>query len=372
MKITDIRTKPLSLPLKQPYVWSQGVREAVPVILIEIETDDGLIGYGETMTAPNSEAVDSELRQVARSFIGASPFDVSDLCTRAYQTMFKAFGASLPRHGALVVAGFEMALWDLMGKATGKPVHDLLGGPVHDHVTYFAFLQGETPDELAEDAARWVQTATPVIYLKVGRGEALDLAIVSAVREAIGTARLRLDPNESWDVMTAIKMIRKLERFEPECIEQPTPSESIAALAQVKAAVDIPITADQSVYTLNDVYEICRHNAADMIVLGLHEVGGILALRKAAAVAEAAGLNICIHGVFETGITTSASYHAAITLPNLDDGNQIMWQLLERDVVVSPSLRPQAGKLTLPAGEGFGFELDEAVIGEALERSVEG
>ena len=365
MKITHIRTRPLLLPLKQPYVWSQGVRKHVPVILIEVETDDGLIGYGEAMTAPNMQAVDSELQQVAREFIGASPFDVAALCARAYQTMFKAFGANLPRHGALVFTGLEMALWDLMGKATHRPVHDLLGGAVREHVQYFAFLQGETAEELAQDAARWVATGTPVMYLKVGRGEKLDLAVVSAVREAIGDARLRLDPNESWDVLTAIKMIRKLARFEPECIEQPTPSESIAALAQVKAAVDIPIAADQCVYTLNDVYDVCRHNAADLIVLGLHEVGGILALRKAAAVAEAAGINICIHGVFETGITTCAAYHAAITLPNLDDGNQIMWQLLAGDVIGTPSLQPVEGKLTLPAGEGFGFELDRTVVGEA-------
>ena len=371
MKITDIRTRPLLLPLKQPYVWSQGVRENVAIVLIEIETDEGLIGYGEAMTAPNAAAVDSELRQVAREFIGASPFDVAALCARVYQVMFKSFGANLPRHGAMIFAGFEMALWDLMGKATGRPVHDLLGGAVHEHVQYFAFLQGETPDELARDAARWAQTGTPVMYLKVGRGERLDLAIVSAVREAIGDARLRLDPNESWDVLTAIKMIRKLERFEPECIEQPTPSESIAALAQVKASVDTPIAADQCVYSLNDVYEVCRHNAADLIVLGLHEIGGIVALRKAAAVAEAAGINLCVHGVFETGITTCASYHAAITLPNLDDGNQIMCQLLTRDIVDSPSLQPTEGRLTLPGGAGFGFALDQRVIDDAEKRYTE-
>ena len=368
MKITAVRTKPLLLPLRQPYVWSQGVRENVAVVLIEVESDTGLVGYGEAMTAPNPEAIDSALRQVSPQIIGASPFEVAGLSARVYQALFKSFGANLPRQGAIVFAGLEMALWDLMGKATNRPVYDLLGGAVHGQVQYFAFLQGETPDELAQDAARWVATDTPVIYLKVGRGEALDLAIVAAVREAIGDARLRLDPNESWDVLTAIRMIRKLERFAPECIEQPTPSESIAALAQVKAAVDIPISADQSVYTLNDVYEVCRHNAADMIVLGLHEAGGILRFRKAAAIAEAAGLNVCIHGVFETGITTCASYHAAVTLPNLDDGNQIMWQLLSRDVVSSPSLRPVEGKLSFPAGAGFGFTLDDQVVTEAQQR----
>ena len=186
-----------------------------------------------------------------------------------------------------------------------------------------------------------------------------ELAELKAYSPTLGSFEVRLDANEAWDPATAIRMIRKLERFEPELIEQPTPSHSIAALAQVKRAVGTAIAADQCVYTLGDVYEVCRQNAADLIVLGLHEAGGILGLRKAAAVAEAAGLRLCMHGVFETGITTCATYHAAVTLPNLDDGNQIMWQLLERDVVASPSLVTTAGRLSLPPAPGLGFALRE-------------
>ena len=118
MKIIDIRTKPLLMRLNQPYVWAQGVRQSAPIILIEIEADDGTIGYGEAIAVPNAEAVEIELHHASRNFIGASPFDVSALCSRAYQAMFKAFGANIPRHGALIFAGLEMALWDLMGKAT--------------------------------------------------------------------------------------------------------------------------------------------------------------------------------------------------------------------------------------------------------------
>ena len=279
--------------------------------------------------------------------------------------LLRSLGASLPRFGNQVLAGLEMALWDLAGKITGRPVHDLLGGARHSGVRYFYFLQGESADELAADAARAVEQDAPLVYLKVGRGEATDLEIVAAVREAIGGRRLRLDANEAWDPLTAIRMIRKLERFEPEYIEQPTPSGSLAALAQVKSSVGIAIGADQSVYTPNDVYEVCRHNAADLIVLGLHEAGGISGLRKAAAIAEAGGLEVCMHGVFETGITTCATYHAAISLPNLDDGNQIMWQLLERDIVARPALSPVAGHLTLPAGPGLGFSLDEEALAAA-------
>lgn len=340
MKIARIRTTHLVLPLKEPYVWAQGVRETASVILIEVESDTGLVGIGESVGSPNPEAVESLLGAVSRSFIGASPLDVSALLARAYQVHFDAAGATIPRFANRLFSGLEMALWDLIGKATERPVHQLLGGAVRAEVGYFSFLQGETAEALAEDAAEAAAARAPVIYLKVGRGEAIDLRIVAAVREAIGNARLRLDANEAWDPLTAIRMIRKLERFEPEFIEQPTPSGSIAALAHVKRSVGIPIAADQCVYTPNDVYEICRQQAADLIVLGLHETGGIGGLRKAAAIAEAAGLNICLHGVFETGITTCASYQAAVTLPNLDDGNQIMWQLLARDIVDSPSLVP--------------------------------
>ena len=365
MTITAIRTTRLHHRLKQPYVWAQGVNEHISTILIEVEDDSGCIGIGEGVCVPDPEAVERIVRKLASSFIGRDPFPIEALCATAYRSFFEAWGASLPRFGNQVLAGLEMALWDLAGKITGRPVHDLLGGARHSGVQYFYFLQGESADELAADAARAAEQDAPLVYLKVGRGEATDLEIVAAVREAIGRRRLRLDANEAWDPLTAIRMIRKLERFEPEYIEQPTPSGSLAALAQVKSSVGIAIGADQCVYTPNDVYEVCRRNAADLIVLGLHEAGGISGLRKAAAIAEAGGLGVCMHGVFETGITTCATYHAAISLPNLDDGNQIMWQLLERDIVAHPSLAPAAGHLTLPIGPGFGFSLDEEAVAAA-------
>ena len=365
MTITAIRSTRLRHRLEEPYVWAQGVNEYATTLLVEVEDDSGHTGIGEGVCAPDPEAVERIVRRLASGFVGRDPFSIDALCRDAYHSCFEAWGASVPRFGNQIVAGLEMALWDLAGKIAERPVHDLLGGRRRSGVDYFYFLQGESAAELAADAARAAAQDAPLVYLKIGRGESTDLAIVAAVREAIGDRRLRLDANEAWDPLTAIRMIRKLERFEPECIEQPTPSGSIAALAQVKAAVGVPIGADQCVYTLDDVYEVCRRNAADLIVLGLHEAGGILNLRKAAAVAEAAGLRMCMHGVFETGITTCATWHAAVTLPNLDDGNQIMWQLLAPDIVARPSLQPVAGHLTLPAGPGFGFALDPAALDAA-------
>jgi muconate cycloisomerase len=171
-----------------------------------------------------------------------------------------------PRFANLTLAGLEMALWDIIGKAAGRPVTQLLGGACHEQIDYFGFLQGDTAEELAEDARDAVAAGYSVIYMKVGRGEKKDLSNVAAVREVIGD-KLRLDANEAWDPRTAIYMINRLACFEPEFVEQPTPAQSIAALRQVKESVPVPIAADQCVHTPQEVYEVCRQRAADLIVL---------------------------------------------------------------------------------------------------------
>jgi len=163
-------------------------------------------------------------------------------------------------------------------------------------------------------------------------------------------------------------MFEKLKPYDPEFIEQPVPGPGGAEiLARLRAVTDIPIAADQSVYTSEEVYDICRNRSADVIVLGLHETCGVLRFRKAAAIAEAAGVRICLHGVFETGITTCAANQVAATIPNLDDGNQIMWQLLKEDIIESPSLKPVKGALPISSKPGLGFELDRDAIGRAAE-----
>lgn len=366
MKITRIETKPLRIPYKKPFHWAQGTIDAAEVVLVCIHTDEGLTGYGESMSSASASAVQSFLREAAALCIGRSPFEITSLWQSAHQHLFRARGnCSAPRFGALVLAGLDMALWDLAGKAAGRAVHELLGGAVREQIQYFGFPQGDTAEELALDARHWAQSGCEVIYVKVGRGETLDLAIVEQVRAAIGNKRLRLDANEAWDTLTAQRMIKRLARHNIETIEQPTHSDSLAALEQVKRGSAIAIAVDQLVFTPEDVYTVCRQQIADLIVLGLHETGSIGRFLKAAAIAEAAGVNICLHGVYETGITTCATNQAAATLNNLDDGNQYMNHLLVEDIVEQPSLGLKNGRLPVLSGPGLGFELNWDAIGRA-------
>jgi len=364
VKIAAIKTTPLALAYKEPYHWAGRVDYAAAVVLVEVETDEGLTGIGESVAAFPAEGTVAALQGVAPLFVGRPVFDIERLVTGARH--LGSFNHT-PWQANFVLSGLEMALWDILGKAAGWPVHRLLGGAVRDEVDYFGFVQGDTTDELAEDARALARAGYGVIYLKVGRGEVADLRNTAAVREAIGDRRLRLDPNCAWSVAEAIHMIARLNEFEPDWIEQPTPLMSIAALRQVKESVGVPIAADQAVFTPADVYEICRQRAADVIVLSPHEAGGLLAFGKAAAIAEAAGVPLCLHGQGVSGITDCAQHHLGLRTANLTEGNQIMHQLLVEDLIAAPDLTPVEGKLGLLDTPGLGVELDRDAVRRAAE-----
>ena len=364
MKITSIRLTPLFLEFKEPYHWAGRVDRGAAVVLVEVETDEGIVGVGESTAALPAESTVAALRGVSALFIGESVWDGQLLLRRA--RTLGSFNYT-PWHANLTLAGLEMALWDIIGKHAGRPVYQLMGGAVRQDVDYFGFLQGATADEFAEDAASMVERGYSVIYMKVGLGDDADLRNVAAVRDVIGRRRLRLDANGAWDVRQAVFMCRQLARYEPEWIEQPTPAPGIAALRQVKEAVPVAIAADQSVFTANEVYEICRQRAADAIVLSVHEAGGLLALRHAAAIADAAGVPVCLHGQSVSSITDLAQHHVGLTIPNLTDGNQIMHQLIVDDLVSSPDLTPIEGKLEPFDRPGLGITLDAKAVASAAE-----
>ena len=241
-----VRLTPLFLTFKEPYHWAGRVDHGSPVVLVEIETDAGITGVGESVSSLAAEGTVAALRCVEPLFAGQPIHDVARLVHEARH--LGSFN-HLPWYADFVLAGVEMALWDAIGKAAGQPVYRLLGGAVRDEVDYFGFVQGDTTDELVEDARELAAAGYGVIYLKVGRGDEADVRNTAAVREAIGGRRLRVDPNCAWSVPDAIRMIHALEPFGIDWVEQPTTLLSVTAMRQVREAVHVPIAADQAVLT---------------------------------------------------------------------------------------------------------------------------
>lgn len=370
MKISQIDLTPLALAFSEPYHWAGRVDYGATVILVEVRTDEGVVGVGESTAGMPAEGTLASLLGIVPLLVGEPAQDIQRLMTKArYLGGFN----HTPWAAGLALAGLEIALWDIAGKAAGRPVHELLGGAVRESVDYFGFPQGATPQTVAARARTLAADGYRTIYVKVGRGEELDLRTTAAVRAAIADARLRLDANGAWSVPEAIHMIGKLAVYDPEWIEQPTAPLSVSALRQVKESVDVPIAADQCVFTAEDVYEVCRLRAADAVVLSPHEAGGLLAFRKAAAVAEAAGVPVCLHGQSVSGISDAAQHHAGLSTPNLCEGNQIMHQLLVEDLVLTPDLTPRQARLGRDVASGFatpglGVTLDRDAVARAAER----
>ena len=365
MKIREIKLTPLSLRFKEPYHWAFRVDHGISVILVEVMGDDDLCGVGETTVTLPAEGSLALLQNLVSEFIGKPLFEIEPLVNRA---RFLAGAVRTPRASALLMAGVDMAMWDLAGKTLGLPVHRLLGGAIRQEVDYFVFPQGGTAEELASSARKAVVGGASVVYMKVGRSEVEDMENVAAVREAIGPDhRLRLDANGAWDVMTAVNMIKRLSVFNPEFIEQPTPVHNLQALRQVRERVEIPIAADQSVFTIDEIYEACRTQAVDVLVVSPHEVGGMMAFKKGAAIAEAAGLTVCLHGLFVSGVSDCAQHQVALNTPNMCQGNQIMHQLLREDIICSPNIDPVRGKLKIWETPGLGFELNRDAVARAAE-----
>ncbi len=365
MKIKQISLTPLLAAFKEPYHWAGRIDYGASVILVRVETDSGIIGYGESTATFPAEATLELLANIIPGLIGQSPFDIDRLLHRSRHLGLINDTIRMPN---LALTGLEMALWDIVGKVAGLPLYQLWGGASRDDVDYFGFVQGGNSEEMAASARELVAAGHEVIYMKIGRGEISDVENTAAVRDAIGSQkRLRADANEAWDVFTAKNMINKLAEFDLEFIEQPVPCRSLSALAEVRSFSAVPIAVDQGAYTLEEIYEVCRIGAADVLVLSPHETGGASNFKKAAAIGQAAKIPVCLHGQFVTGLTDTFQHHLGLTLPNLTLGNQIMHQLLVEDLLEKPSLTLKDGRLGLLEGPGLGLTLNEDAVARASE-----
>lgn len=368
MKVVDIEFTPIFIPYKNPYHWAQGITEGAELILVKLRTDKGIEGYGESIATPSSKAILSFLDQAKKLIIGKDIYENDRIFKDVYQYLFQAHGTcSAPRFASQVLCGIEIAFWDAKGKEFGKPVYQLLGGKQHEALQYFGFAQGESANEIAKDAKELAQSGYKVIYIKVGKkNEEEDIEIIKKTRLAIGkNRRLRIDPNEHWPILKMRRLIESVKDYNIEFIEQPCDAESLIALSHAQQKSLIPIAADQSVFTIHDAFNICKINAADMLTLGIHETGGISNFKKIAQLAEAAGINICIHGLYESGITSYASHQLGISIPNIDDGNQIMLRFLEWDIIRKGIEFPDKMEWPVNNKVGLGFDIDEDAVKEA-------
>ncbi len=364
MRIARVEALPLAVPLAQEFHWSAGAQRGANLVLFAVHTEDGVVGYGESICEAPA-AVAEYGRLIGRQVTGRSVADVEALLQAVWT---EGRWKITPQFTQFVVAGIETACWDALGRTLGVPSRTFFGGAVRDELDVFGLLQGDDAETLARHAERLEDYG--VIYLKVGRRRDEE-AIVAAVREAIGPGKqLRIDPNEAWDAGAAVERIRRLAVHDLDWVEQPVPHWDVDGLAHVRGKVDVKIAADQAVYTTQQLRQVLEARAADVVVQGPHDAGGLLRFRQQAAICAAWGLNVNLHAFLQSEISFLAQAQVASTIPNLTTGSQIMHQLLAERLTAGVEVSTPGGRFRLPEGPGHGFELDGDAVQCAHARFV--
>jgi L-alanine-DL-glutamate epimerase-like enolase superfamily enzyme len=386
MRIRDVRTIPLECSLPQPVFDANYMMATKPALLVEVETEDGLIGLGEAAhfggpLRSTQTVIEGELRE---HLVGEDPREIERLWEQMHQRAYKH-----ARGGLLIAAmsGVDIALWDLRGKLAGMPLWRLLGGyrgRVPAYATGGFYAEGKGVRELCREMTGYVQHGFRAVKMKVGRNSEIegsplramthrgvcevslaeDLARVRAVREAIGPdVRLMVDANGAWDVPTAVKMGRAMEPHDIYWFEEPVCPDDVAGSAQVAAKVTIPVAG----------YETCSYGRVSfrdyIVARAIHFVqpdvawaGGLSEGLKIAHLAQAWNLPLAPH-IHGSVVAVAAALHLLGGVPNGSLAEMVFpAHPLMADLSREPCLVDSTGHIELGERPGLGVELAPQIV----------
>lgn len=366
MRITSLQATPVAVPFRAEERWAFGGRRGMISVILEVQTDEGLIGLGEASAYPSVEIILAVLRSVESLVVGEDPFEIERIMKRIQVVgTWHHVKATSP-----AIAAIEMACWDIVGQVCGQPLVNLFGGKVRDSVEFFYYLSPTSPESVAADARRGAQAGFRTFYLKVGADEPKrDVERVAAVREGAGPdALIRVDANESWSSAAAIRIVREMERYGLELVEQPVSGRNLQDMAYVRSRINTPLLANEASWTRYDQLEVIRHGAADVVSVDNQMDGGLLNLKRGAGLCEVAGLPVLKHSLGELGVAVYAAVHVMASTPNFIYANQGYGSFLEHDVIGTGGPLPyESGCLRVPDAPGIGVELNRERVAQYAE-----
>lgn len=357
MKITQISLYAYNIPLKAPISISLGTIEHARNILIEIQTNEDITGWGEGshlwMIVGETQASGlAAANDMAKLLIGRDPLDI--------EGCINTLTRYLPGHPTTRSA-FDMALYDIAAKAARMPLYQFLGGSkrvlVTDETIYI-----NTPERMVEDALRIQEKGAEAIKVKLGTNLRDDIGRVAAIRNAIGDGTpIRTDANQGWDVVTAQAVLRAIGDWNVQYCEQPIKRYDIAGLRQIRQSSTVPIMADESLFDATDAIRLVREEAVDYFNIKLSKSGGIFEALKINAIAEAAGIPCMIGCMSESRLALTANAHFASARQNV--------RFYDLDGCFEHADDPVYGGITyhgyqieLPETPGIGAEVDSTFL----------
>lgn len=342
-------------------------------LFVRIESDNGAVGWGEASLEGHAEAVDGAFEALRDRFVGADPYRIEDIWQVGYRSGFYRGGPVLMS----ALAGLEQALWDLKGRSLNLPVWEMLGGRVRDKIRAYAWIGGDRPSEIAEAAkARRGQgfsaikmNATPEMDW-IGTPKLFDEVVerVEAAQEA--GVDVGLDFHGRVHRPLAKQLAKVLEPLGLLFIEEPLLSENPEGLRQIAALTSIPIALGERLYSRWDFKPFFETGAVDIIQPDLSHAGGILEVRKIAAMAEAYDIAVAPHCPLGPLALASCLQIAACS-PNvaIQEMSLGIHYNVGADLFTYCSdkrqLTPEGGYLAIPTGPGLGVDIDEDAVRES-------
>lgn len=375
MKITRLETIVVRLPARTTYTWRSLQVAIGHYVILRVETDEGIVGLGEAPAILSwggehgryygeDPAIVCHLIHdcIAPRLVGADPFEVRPLL-EALDVDVRGF----PYTKAML----ESALLDIAGRALGVPVYKLLGGAMRKSIPLCHSVGIAAPQDSAREAEQVVADGIGWLQVKIPGDPATDIAIVKAVRRAVGNdIKLFPDVNRGYrDAKTAIRTIHAM-RAEADILAIEQPVEGLAQMAKVVASVDIPVVVDEGCWTPQDAMEIVRHEAADVLSIYFTKSGGLLRSMQIGTIAESAGLPVNVNGSLEGGVGNASNLHLAaalggVTWPAIITVNTLAGReqtkvggVFYSDDVITEPFAYSKGALAVPDKPGLGIELD--------------
>jgi L-alanine-DL-glutamate epimerase-like enolase superfamily enzyme len=355
------------LPLEPGFSHFTGRVTALEEVFVRLTAEDGLVGWGEVRGNMSYFSGESPAGIVAALRDHLAPL-VLGRPLRERGMAIAQFDRALAGNAA-AKAVLDIALHDLAARRAGIPLYRWLGGGRAERVAGSECLFYGPADEAAAQAKAYVAQGFRILKVRVGLEPfALDVARVRAVRQAVGDGvSLAVDANQAWTVKQAIGRIHALEPFGLDSVEQPVAARDLDGMAAVARAVDTPLMADESLYSLEDAMTLVRLDAVGYFHVKLVKAGGFHRARQLIALAEAAGLGYVLGQMNEGMLATAAAAHLALaSAPKYTE-------LCGTDGIVAdptPGHVYEAGALVVPEGPGLGVVPDERQLEPAFERAA--
>ena len=339
-------------------------------VFAKVLTDEGLHGVGEATLEYRETTVAEAIRELERTFVGRDPHQIEALWHEAYRSTYFRGGPVFQS----ALSAVEMALWDIKGKALGVPVYQLLGGKVRDSVPCYAngwFAPAKTPAEFAAKAKAAVAAGFAGLkwdpfgsaYLDIAKAD-LRLALdnIEAVKAAVGDqVDLLIEGHGRFNVATAVRVARELERFDILWFEEPVPPDNLGALLEVKQRSRVPIAAGERLYSRWEASRFLEMRCADFIQPDVSHCGGIGELKKIAAMAEARHIAICPHNP-SGPVANAATLQLAACTPNFFIHETMAVDVPWRAEICNEHVAFAQGRMTIPDAPGLGIDLNEEAI----------